>query len=170
MIDAQAPPIKSSKSLNPTNQGSDRLRRILVYLVMAVLAVLIWEGSKAIFAIPDYKLPHLSQIGAAFVRPAAKGQFVWQVLLYDAAYTMLEALTGFVIGGLVGCLVTLPLNGMTSGTQNFMMFSEVTFSFHFGPRVLLQGMLLAMAMGLLGGLAPAARAVRLSIIQALRER
>jgi NitT/TauT family transport system permease protein len=102
MLDAQAPPIKSSKSLNPTNRGSDRLRRILVYVVIAVLIVLIWEGSKAVFALPDYKLPHLSQIGEAFMRPAAKGQFVWQILLYDAAYTMLEALTGFVIGGLVG--------------------------------------------------------------------
>jgi NitT/TauT family transport system permease protein len=102
MIDAQAPPIESSKSLQRTQQGSDLLRRILVYLVMAVLVALIWEGSKAVFAIPDYKLPHLSQIGEAFVRPAAKGQFVWQILLYDAAYTMLEALTGFVVGGLVG--------------------------------------------------------------------
>ena len=102
MIDAQAPPIKSSRSSNPPRQGSDRLRRVLVYVVIVVLIVLLWEGSKAIFAIPDYKLPHLSQIGEAFVRPAAKGQFVWQILLYDAAYTMLEALTGFVIGGLVG--------------------------------------------------------------------
>ena len=66
--------------------------------------------------------------------------------------------------------MTLPLNGMSSGTQNMMMFSEVTFSFHFGPRVLLQGILLATVMGLLGGLAPALRAVRISIIQALRER
>ena len=102
MIDAQAPPIKSSQSASSTRHGSDRLRRILVYVVIAVLIVLIWEGSKAIFAIPDYKLPHLSQIAEAFLRPAAKGQVVWQILLYDAAYTMLEALTGFVIGGLVG--------------------------------------------------------------------
>lgn len=102
MIDAQAPPIKSSQSASPTRHGSDRLRRILVYVVIAVLIVLIWEGSKAVFALPDYKLPHLSQIGEAFMRPAAKGQFVWQILLFDAAYTLLEALTGFVIGGLVG--------------------------------------------------------------------
>ncbi len=102
MLDAQAPPIKSSKSFNPTNHGSNLLRRVLVYAVIIVLVVLIWEGSKAIFALPDYKLPHLSQIGEAFVRPAAKGQFVWQILLYDAAYTLLEALTGFVIGGVVG--------------------------------------------------------------------
>jgi NitT/TauT family transport system permease protein len=89
--------------LNPTNQGSDRLRRVLVYVVIAVLIVLIWEGSKAVFALPDYKLPHLSQIAEVFVRPTPKGP-TWQVLLYDAAYTMLEAVTGFVVGGIVGFL------------------------------------------------------------------
>jgi putative ABC transport system permease protein len=83
---------------------------------------------------------------------------------------LFESVVLCLIGGVLGCLVTLPLNGLSSGTQNMMMFSEVTFSFHFGPRVLLQGILLAMAMGLLGGLAPAVRAVRMSIIRALRER
>jgi putative ABC transport system permease protein len=83
---------------------------------------------------------------------------------------LFESVVLCLIGGVLGCLVTVPLNGMSSGTQNMMMFSEVTFSFHFGPRVLLQGILLAMVMGVLGGLAPAWRAVRISIIQALRER
>ncbi|MCI0681774.1 MAG: ABC transporter permease [Gemmataceae bacterium] len=83
---------------------------------------------------------------------------------------LLESVMLCLIGGIVGCLVTVPLNGMSSGTQNAMMFSEVTFSFHFGPRVLLQGILLATFMGLLGGFAPALRAVRISIVQALRER
>jgi putative ABC transport system permease protein len=83
---------------------------------------------------------------------------------------LLESILLCLLGGIVGCLVTVPFNGMSSGTQNMMMFSEVTFSFHFGPRVLLQGILLATVMGLLGGLAPALRAVRMSIIQALRER
>ncbi len=103
MLDAQAPPIKSSRSLNPTDQGSDLLRRVLAYAVLVVLVIVIWEGSKAIFAIPDYKLPHLGQIAEAFVRPTPKGP-TWQVLLYDAAYTMLEAVTGFVVGGIVGFL------------------------------------------------------------------
>lgn len=83
---------------------------------------------------------------------------------------LFESILLCLIGGVVGCLMTVPFNGVSSGTQNMMMFSEVTFSFHFGPRVLLQGVLLATLMGLLGGLAPAVRAVRLSIIQALRER
>src|SRR5262249_28334699 len=77
---------------------------------------------------------------------------------------LLESVVLCLIGGVVGCLVTVPLNGMSSGTQNMMMFSEVTFSFHFGPRVLLQGILLAMVMGVLGGLAPAWRAVRLGVV------
>jgi len=113
MLDAQAPPIQSSKSLNRVNRGSAFLRRALAYVLLIALIALIWEGSKALFAIPDYKLPHLWQIGEAFVRPTPKGP-TWQVLLYDAGYTLLEAVTGFVIGGLVGFLfavlfVHLPL-------------------------------------------------------------
>lgn len=103
MIDAQAPPIKSGKFWNRVNHGSDFLRRVLAYLVLAALVALLWEGSKALFAIPDYKLPHLGQIAEAFVRPTPKGP-VWQVLLYDAGYTLLEAVTGFVVGGLTGFL------------------------------------------------------------------
>ena len=71
---------------------------------------------------------------------------------------------------MLGCLATLPLNGITGGTQNFVTFSEITFSFRFGPAVLLQGMALALAMGLIGGLFPSIRAIRLQIIDALRQR
>jgi putative ABC transport system permease protein len=72
------------------------------------------------------------------------------------------------LGGLIGCLATLPFNGLSTGTAN--QFTEITFSFRFGPRVLAQGVMLALVMGLLGGLLPAIRAVRLNIITALRER
>ena len=76
---------------------------MLVYVVLFLVVVMIWEGSKAIFAIPDYKLPHLAQIVEAFFRPTPKGP-TWQILLIDAAYTMLEAVTGFVVGGITGFL------------------------------------------------------------------
>ena len=55
------------------------MRRLLAALLLVGLIVLAWEGSKALFEIPDYKLPHLAQIGEAFVRPTPKGP-VWQVL------------------------------------------------------------------------------------------
>jgi putative ABC transport system permease protein len=72
------------------------------------------------------------------------------------------------MGGALGCLATLPFNGLSTGTMN--QFSEITFSFRFGPRVLMQGVMLAVIMGLLGGILPAIRAVRMNIINALRER
>ncbi len=83
---------------------------------------------------------------------------------------MLESLVLCLLGGALGCLATLPLNGISGGTQNFVTFSEITFSFRFGAKVLLQGMLLALAMGLIGGLFPGIRAIRLQIIDALRQR
>jgi putative ABC transport system permease protein len=83
---------------------------------------------------------------------------------------VLESLIICLLGGLLGCLATIPLNGISGGTQNAATFSEITFSFRFGPRVLLQGMLLALMMGLIGGLFPAVRAIRLQITEALRQR
>ncbi|MEO8268478.1 MAG: FtsX-like permease family protein [Aureliella sp.] len=83
---------------------------------------------------------------------------------------MLESLVLCLLGGVLGCLATIPLNGISGGTQNFVTFSEITFSFRFGPLVLMQGMLLALAMGLIGGLFPALRAIRLQVIDALRQR
>jgi putative ABC transport system permease protein len=82
---------------------------------------------------------------------------------------LLESLLICLLGGVLGCLATLPLNGFSSGTLNWQTFSEVTFSFRYGPAVLLRGMILALAMGLLGGLFPAIRAIRLPVTDALRQ-
>jgi putative ABC transport system permease protein len=82
---------------------------------------------------------------------------------------LLESLLLCLLGGVLGCLATLPFNGISTGTANWATFSEITFSFNFGPKVLLQGVLMAVAMGLLGGFFPALRAIRLRIIDALRQ-
>lgn len=81
---------------------------------------------------------------------------------------VLESLVLCCLGGVLGCLATLPLNGLSGGTS--IGFSEITFDFRFGPNVLMWGMGLAIAMGLIGGLFPALRAVRLQITEALRQR
>jgi putative ABC transport system permease protein len=83
---------------------------------------------------------------------------------------LLESVLLCLLGGILGCLAALPFNGLSTGTANFASFSEIVFSFQFGPKVLMQGVLLALIMGLLGGMLPAIRAVRLNIINALRER
>jgi putative ABC transport system permease protein len=82
---------------------------------------------------------------------------------------LLESLVLCVMGGLLGCAATLPLNGLSTGTANWASFSEITFEFRFGLPVLMQGVTMALIMGLVGGLFPAFRAVNTDIITALRE-
>jgi putative ABC transport system permease protein len=82
---------------------------------------------------------------------------------------LLESTIMALVGGAIGCLGTWPVNGLSTGTANWVTFSELTFSFRFGTAVLIQGALLAMLMGLVGGLLPALRAVRLKVVDALRE-
>jgi putative ABC transport system permease protein len=81
---------------------------------------------------------------------------------------LLESLVLCILGALLGCLGALALGDIRTGTMGGS-FTEVVFSFNFGPTVLLSGALLAVVMGLIGGLAPAIRAVRMKVVDALRE-
>jgi len=81
----------------------------------------------------------------------------------------LESLVLASIGGVLGCLLVLPLNGFTTGIGSLTTFSEVAFSFKITPEVMLSGLLFALFMGALGGLLPAASAARKQILDALRD-
>lgn len=80
-----------------------------------------------------------------------------------------EALLISAVGGLLGCLLVLPINGFTTGTMNWQTFSHLAFAFRVTPALLVQGLVFALAMGALGGLPPALRAARLPVAHALRE-
>ncbi len=82
---------------------------------------------------------------------------------------LFESVLLCLLGGILGCLATLPFNGLSTGTANWATFSEITFSFRFGPSVLSRGVAMALTMGLVGGLFPALLAVRMPIVNALRE-
>jgi ABC-type antimicrobial peptide transport system permease subunit len=73
-----------------------------------------------------------------------------------------------VIGGLVGCLLALPMNGITTGTTNFQSFSEMAFQFRITPLILAQGVLFAAVLGIVGGFFPALKASRQSLSRSLR--
>jgi putative ABC transport system permease protein len=81
---------------------------------------------------------------------------------------LLESLVLCVLGALLGILGALALGEIRTGTMGGT-FTELVFSFNFGPEVLLKGSLLAILMGLIGGFAPALRAVRMKVVDALRE-
>ncbi len=72
------------------------------------------------------------------------------------------------IGGILGCLLSLPLNGYATGTIGFETFSETVFEFTITPALCLKGLLFSLAVGILGTLLPALRASRLPVIAALK--
>jgi putative ABC transport system permease protein len=82
---------------------------------------------------------------------------------------MLESLVLSILGGIVGILLALPVNGLTSGTMNFQSFSEVVFKFRITPQLMFDAMIFAAVMGVIGGLLPARTAARMQIVRAMRE-
>ena len=82
---------------------------------------------------------------------------------------LLEALLISFVGGVLGCLAVLRLNGITTSTINFQTFSNLAFAFKITPDLLVMGVLFALIMGVLGGMSPAIRAARLPVATALRE-
>jgi ABC-type lipoprotein release transport system permease subunit len=84
------------------------------------------------------------------------------------SFVVESALLG-VTGGALGCLLASTLHGFSTSTSNLQSFSEVAFAFRITPAIVASSMGFALAMGVLGGLLPAARAARLPIAAALRE-
>jgi putative ABC transport system permease protein len=72
------------------------------------------------------------------------------------------------VGALLGCLVALPANGMTSSAGG-ANFAEIAFAFKISTFALGVGLVFGAVMGIIGGLLPAVKAARLPITTALRE-
>jgi putative ABC transport system permease protein len=81
---------------------------------------------------------------------------------------LFESLLLGTLGGIAGCLMILPLNGVQTGTTNFQTFTEVAFAFRVSPSVLLTAVLFAVGLGMVGGAFPAWRAARMTATEALR--
>jgi putative ABC transport system permease protein len=82
---------------------------------------------------------------------------------------LFEALLISFVGGVLGCLAVLPLNGLTTSTINFQTFSNLAFAFKITFDLLLMGVVFALVMGVLGGMPPAIRAASRPVATALRE-
>ena len=72
------------------------------------------------------------------------------------------------MGGIIGCLLALPINGVVTSTTNWASFSEIAFAFRVTPVLLLAGLVFAVVMGTLGGFFPARRASKLPVAQGIR--
>jgi ABC-type antimicrobial peptide transport system permease subunit len=81
---------------------------------------------------------------------------------------LLEAIFIALLGGVLGCLFVLPVNGLVTSTTNWNTFSEVAFSFRITPALLLTGLTFSVLMGVVGGFFPARRAARARVVDALK--
>jgi len=81
---------------------------------------------------------------------------------------LVEALLLGAIGGIVGLVAASFMQALAISTTNFQTFAELAFSFKLTPRIVVASLVFALAMGLVGGFLPAARAARLKIVDALR--
>ncbi len=81
--------------------------------------------------------------------------------------TLVESLILAALGGVIGTITTaLAFHGFSASTLG-ASFTQVVFSFTLSPTLVTQAVLLALAVGLAGGLLPAIRAARMPIVAGL---
>ncbi len=135
------------------------LIRVLGFLIAAVM------GVGAVFGALNTMYSAVSERSREIATLRALGFGAGSVIFSF----VLEALLIAGLGGVVGCLAVLPMNGYTTGTMNWQTFSHVAFAFRVNPGLLAAGIAFALLMGLLGGVPPAIRAARRPVAAALRE-
>jgi putative ABC transport system permease protein len=136
-----------------------KLITVLGGLVAAIMAI------GAVFGALNTMYSAVAERGREIATMRALGFSSWNVVLSF----LFEALLISFIAGIIGCVVVLPLNGMTTQTMNFSTFSSIAFAFKITFNLLVMGVIFALAMGVLGGLMPAVRAARRPIAVSLRE-
>ncbi len=81
---------------------------------------------------------------------------------------LLESVAIALIGAAIGILLALPLNFVSTGTSNWVTFSEIAFNFRVTYDWMLSALLFGGVIGLIGSLLPSIRASRFKIVDALR--
>jgi putative ABC transport system permease protein len=141
---------------------SNRLTRLITVLGGLVAAVM---AIGAVFGALNTMYSAVSERGREIATMRALG-FGGPSVVFSF---VIEALLIAFIGGLVGCIAVLPLNGLTTGAMNLQTFSHVAFAFKITTELLVKGVIFALFMGLIGGFLPAVRAAIMPVASALRE-
>jgi len=135
----------------------------LITVLGGIVALIMAVG--AVFGALNTMYSAVAERGREIATMRALGFSTLNVLLSF----LFEALLISIVGGILGCIAVLPLNGLTTSTMNFQTFSNLAFAFKITFDLLLMGILFALVMGVLGGLLPAIRASIRPVAVALRE-
>src|SRR4029453_16018233 len=151
---------RSSRSGSSTEDAAGPTGKAILGLAVFVSAVMgigaVFGAMNTMYAVVAARTREIGTLGAlGFSRRAILAAFV-----VESAFLAL-------LGGLLGCALALPADGLTAATGG-PNFAELAFAF----RVTLQeggaGLVFAVLMGICGGLLPALRGARLPIVNALR--
>jgi putative ABC transport system permease protein len=151
-----------TREIDYYSKQSNRLTKLITVLGGMVAAVM---AIGAVFGALNTMYSAVSERGREIATMRALG-FGGPAVVFSF---VIEALLISFVGGLIGCLAVLPLNGFTTGAMNLQTFSHLAFAFKITPELLVKGVVFALFMGVLGGLLPAIRAASLPISHALRE-
>ena len=81
---------------------------------------------------------------------------------------LLESIAIATLGAAIGILLALPLNFVSTGTSNWVTFSEIAFNFRVTPDLMITALIFGAVIGFVGSLLPSVRASRYKIVDALR--
>ena len=81
---------------------------------------------------------------------------------------LLESVSIALIGAAIGILLALPLNFVSTGTSNWVTFSEIAFNFRVTTDLMIWALAFGAIIGFVGSLLPSIRASRFKIVDALR--
>jgi len=141
-------------------EGLSRFIRVLGYPITFLMAI------GAVFGALNSMYSSVSSRGTEIATLRALGFGPFAVLVSTIIESTLLALIGGLLGGALAYVV---FNGFRVSTFNGNSFSQVVFDFAVTGDLLMQGIVTALIIGLIGGFLPAVRAARLPVAQALRE-
>ncbi len=132
--------------------------RKLGMLVAAIMAIgAIFAAMNTMYAAVSARTQEIGTLRALGFSPAAvMGSF------------LLESLLLAVGAGVIGVLLALPVNGISTAFGNYVTFSTLSFQFRVTLAIMIEALAFAAVMGLAGGFLPARQAMRLSVVDALR--
>lgn len=133
--------------------------QVLGYFIAAVMAI--GSSFAAMNTMYAAVARRASEIGTLRVLGFSRGGILVSFFI--------ESLLLAALGGILGCLLVLPLNNISTGIGSFVTFSEMVFNFRITPRLMAVGVGFALLMGTLGGFFPARMAANKEILTALRE-
>ena len=145
---------------------SSQSQQVTQFIVLVGYPLTILMSIGAIFGALNSMYSSISVRGKEIATLRALGFGPIPVLVSTVVESTLLALAGGLLGGALAFVV---FNGFQVSTLNFASFSQVVFNFAVTPDLLLDGLRVAVIIGVVGGLFPAIRAARLPVAQALRE-